>query len=260
MFTAIGVQQGNIVTDGLNAWFDFGNTECYLPAEGTSSVITAGTIFNNLAPGQSAVSGTISGDVNFSNAFGGCMNLTNNNTSVLEYTAGLSASFTVQVVVTPGTDGNPSNNWVSDSGAWPGARFTDGFIWAQGNDFAPTPERNWLIPVLWAGTSAAALPSSTFQPADFWWEYMRFPNVYTFATNGNDSHNTYTNNILKGTDTTTRTRGNSAVNTIYLNYDNAISNRHGLGRICAYLHYNRQLSDGEIYQNAQYYLNRFGVK
>jgi hypothetical protein len=260
MFTAIGVQQGNIVTDGLNAWFDFGNTECYLPSEGTSSVITAGTIFNNLAPGQSAVSGTISGDVNFSNAFGGCMNLTNGLTSTLEYTAGLSASFTTQVVVTPTTNDYPSGSWGNDRGAWPGARFDNGFLWAQGNDSFATPDRNNLIPILWAGTSASTLPSSTFQPADGWWEYMRFPNVYTFTTNGNDSHNTYTNNILKGTDTTTRTRGDSAVNTIYLNYDNAVSERHGTGRICAYLHYNRQLSDGEIYQNVQYYLNRFGVK
>ena len=255
MFTAIGVEQGNVVTEGLNAWFDFGNTECYNPTLGTGSLSGTGSFFN-LAPGQSSITGSVYGDVNFSNAFGGCMNLTSDLTSTLEYTAGLSASFTTQVIVTPGTDASPSNNWISDRGGWPSARFNNGFIWAQ--SYAGL--ENYLIPILWAGASSATLPASTRQPASGWGEYARFPNVYTFSTNGSNLHNTYTNNILKATDTTTRTRGDSTVNKIYLNYDTAVSNRHGVGRIVAYLHYNRQLSDGEVYQNVQYYLNRFGVK
>jgi hypothetical protein len=256
MLTAVSVAQGNVVTEGLNAWFDFGNTECFNPTLYTGS-ITAGTIFNNLAPEQSAVSGTINGAVNWSTAFGGCMNLTNRDTSTLQYTAGLSASFTVQTIITPGTDALPNNNWISDAGGWPTLRVNNGLIWAQ-QQF-PTGT-NYLIPVLYAGASAGTLPAGTQQPASGWTEYMRFPNVYTFSTNGSNLHNTYTNNILKGTDTTTRTRGNSSVGTIYLNFDNAVGNRHGLGRIVAYLHYNRQLSDAEIYQNVQFYLNRIGTK
>lgn len=258
MLTAVAVEQGNVVTEGLNAWFDFGNTQCYNPTQGTGS-ITAGTLFNNLAPGQSAISGTINGAVNWSTAFGGCMNLTNANTSTLQYTAGLSASFTTQVIVTPGTDASPNNNWVADKGGWPGFRpATNGFVWAQAN--GGTQTGNFLIAVLWAGASAATLPSNTAQPLSGWDIYTRFPSVYTFATNGTNSHNTYTNNILKATDTTTRTRGNSAVGTIYLNFDPAVGDRHGIGRIVAYLHYNRQLSDAEIYQNVQFYLNRVGTR
>lgn len=254
MFTAIGVEQGNVITEGLNAWFDFGNYDCYLPAQGTGSITTA-TTFYNLAPGQTSLSGSISGDVNWSSAYGGCMNLTNGNTSALSYTAGLSASFTVQVVVTPGTDANPSANWVSDAGGWPGARIgNNGFVWAQ--QYAP----NYLIPILWYGASSGTLSSATQQPPTGWTEYARFPNVYSFKTNGSNSHSTFMNVGFKGTDTSTKTRGNSSVGTIYLNYDNAVSTRHGTGRICAYLHYNRELSDSEIFQNAQFYLNRFGTK
>lgn len=256
MFTGASVEQGNIVTDGLNAWFDFGDIQCFNPTLYTGS-ITAGTPFFNLAQGQSPSTGSITGAVNWSTAFGGCMNLTNNSTSTLQYQAGLSASFSVQVIVTPGTDASPNANWTSDNGAWPGARFTDGFLWAQANGGVTTG--NYLIPILFAG-SFATLPNSTIQPAAGWTEYMRFPNVYTFTTNGSNNHNTYTNNILKATDTTIRNRGNSAIGTIYLNYDNAVGTRHGTGRIVAYLHYNRQLSDAEVYQNVQYYLNRFGTK
>ncbi len=256
MFTAVGVEQGSVVTDGLYVWFDFGNTECYLPAQGTGSITTANT-FYNLVRAEPGITGSITGAVNWSPAFGGCLNLTSNTTSTLSYTAFFSASFTVQVVVTPGTDANPSANWTSDAGAWPGYRpANNGFLWAQ--QFVSS--NNYLIPILQAGASFGTLPGNTQQPASGWTEYMRFPNVYTFSTNGSNLHNTYTNNILKATDTTTRTRGNSLTGVIYLNYDSAVSTRHGTGRICAYLFYNRQLSDAEVYQNAQFYLNRFGTK
>jgi hypothetical protein len=152
MLTAVGVEQGNVVTDGLNAWFDFGNYDCFLPTQGTGS-ITAGTVFNNLAPGQSAISGTINGAVNWSTAFGGCMNLTNTSTSTLQYTAGLSASFTTQIVVTPGIDSNSDNNWTNDNGAWPGYRTTNGFLFTQQNGGVTTG--NYLRPILFAGASAA---------------------------------------------------------------------------------------------------------
>lgn len=257
MLTAVAVEQGNVVTEGLNAWFDFGNTECFNPTLFTGS-IAANTIFNNLAPGQSAVSGSITGDVNWSTAFGGCMNLTNVNTSTLQYTAGMSASFSIQVIVTPGTDASPNNNWTNDNGGWPSFRpANNGFIWAQ--QFG-AGTGNYLIPVIGFGASFATLSIGTQQPASGWTEYMRFPNVYTFTTNGSNSHNTYMNVGFKATDTSTRTRSNSPVGTIYMNFDSAISSRHGLGRIVAFLHYNRQLSDGEVFQNAQYYLNRFGTK
>lgn len=259
MFTAIGVEQGNIVTTGLNAWFDFGNTECFNPINGTGSISGTGS-FNNLAAGQSPTTGSVYGAVNWSTAFGGCMNLTNNSTSTLEYQAGLSSSFTIQMICTPSTDVSGSNNWVADQGGWPSFRpatVGNGFVWAQG---FTAGTGNYLIPVLQAGGTFTTLPAATQQPASGWTEYMRFPNVYTFSTNGSNSHNTYTNNILKATDTATRNRGNSPVGTIYLNYDSAVGNRHGIGRIVAYLHYNRQLTDGEIYQNAQFYLNRFGTK
>jgi len=257
MFTAAAVEQGTIVTEGLNAWYDFGDIACFNPTLYTGS-IAANTPFFNLAPNQASVSGSITGAVNWSTAFGGCLNLTNNTTSTLSYQAGLSASFTVQVVVTPGTDANPSANWTSDAGGWPTLRATNGLIWAQQYGASPG---NYLIPILYAGAGSSTLSATAMRvPNDGWNAYMRFPNVYTFSTNGTNSHSSYMNNVNKGTDTATRTRGNSAVGTIYLNYDNAVSSRHGTGRICAYLHYNRQLSDAEIYQNVQYYLNRFGTK
>lgn len=255
MFTSVAVAQGNVVTEGLQAWFDFGNTQCYNPTQGTGS-ITAATPFFNLAPNPSPISGAINGAVNWSPAFGGCMNLTNRDTSTLEYTAGLSASFTVQVMCTPSTDALPNNDWISDAGGWPGFRpATNGFVWAQ-----QLVGTNYLIPILWAGGSAGTLSGNTQQPKSGWTEYVRFMNVYTFATNGAAIHNTYMNNLNKGTDTTTKTRGNSAVGQIYLNFDPASGNRHGIGRISGFLHYNRFLSDDEIYQNAQFYMNRFGTK
>jgi hypothetical protein len=256
MFTAVGVEQGSIITEGLNAWYDFGDIACFNPTLYTGS-IAASTPFFNLAPNQASVSGSITGAVNWSTAFGGCLNLTNANTSTLQYSAGFSASFTVQTIITPGTDASPSANWSADKGGWPTLRATNGIIWAQQYSASPG---NFLIPILYAGASSSTLPTSVRAPKDGWNEYMRFPNVYTFSTNGTNLHNTYMNNVNKSTDTTTRTRGNSAVGTIYLNFDPAVGDRHGTGRIAAYLHYNRQLSDEEIYQNAQYYLNRFGTK
>lgn len=254
MFTAVGSIGGNVVTDGLNAWFDFGDIACFNPTQGTGS-ISGGTTFNNLAPGQSAISGTIQGAVNFSEAFGGCMNLTNNSTSFLSYTAGLSASFTTQVIVTPGTDADPNLNFVSDGGGWPGFRpATNGFVNAQ----ASFPNNN-VVPIIFFGSSATTL-TAIQQPTAGNQEYMRFPNLYTFSTSGTNLHKTYTNNVFIATDTSIRTRGDSALGVIYLNRDTAVGNRHGIGRIVAYLHYNRQLSDGEVYQNAQYYLNRLGTK
>lgn len=256
MFTAASVAGGNIITNGLNAWFDFGDTQCYKSTGG--GTIGAGTPFNNLAPGQSPTTGSVSGSVTWSSAFGGCMNLASANTSTLQYNAGFSSSFTVQTIVTPGTDSNANANWTNDGGGWPGYRATDGFVWAQQNGGLQTG--NYLLPILYAGASAGTLPNGTIQPALGWAEYMRFPNVYTFKTNGSNSHSTYMNVGFKATDTTTRTRGNSAVGTIYLNWDSALNTRHGTGRIVAYLHYNRVLEDWEIFQNAQYYLNRFGIK
>lgn len=255
MFTAAAVEQGNVVTSGLEVWFDFADTSCFRPTEGTGS-ITAGTLFYNLAPGGSAVSGSINGAVNWSSAFGGCLNLTNGSTSELKYTGGLSASFTVQTIVTSGTDASPNANWGTDLGGWPGARLgNNGFVWAQ--QFAASPG-NYLIPILWYGASVAVpnLP----QPINGYNAYTFFPNVYTFKTNGSNSHSTYMNTGFKTTNTTTYTRGNSSVGSIYLNFDSAVSNRHGTGRLVAYLLYNRTLEDSEIFQNAQYYLNRFGVK
>lgn len=256
MLTSIGVEQGNVITEGLNAWFDFGNIECFNPRLYTGS-IPDNTVFYNLAQGQGPAFGYSTGAVNWSTAYGGCMNLTNNSTSTLKYDAGLSASFTIQTVITPGTDASPANNWSNDGGAWPNVSGNNGFKWAQ--QFGASTG-NYLIPILAAGVSYSTLPSNTQQPTSGSTDYMRFPNVYTFSTNGNNLHNTYTNNIFKATDTTTRTRGNGSVVTINLNYDQAISTRHGLGRIVAYLHYNRQLSDAEVYQNVQYYLNRMGTK
>jgi hypothetical protein len=256
MLTSVAVAQGNVVTEGLNAWYDFGDTACFNPTLYTGSIAES-TPFFNLAPNQAAVSGSITGAVNWSTAFGGCLNLTNNNTSTLQYQAGLSASFTIQSIITPGTDANPDNNWSNDGGAWPNVSGTNGFKWAQ--QYAASPGNN-LIPILAAGASYSTLPTSVRMPSDGWNGYARFPNVYTFTTNGTNQHITYMNNVNKATDTTTRTRGNGGIVTINLNYDQAISSRHGLGRIVAYLHYNRQLSDGEIYQNVQYYLNRIGTK
>jgi hypothetical protein len=258
MLTAIAVEQGNVITEGLNVWFDFGNTQCFNPTQGTGS-ITAGTLFNNLAPGYSGITGSINGAVNWSAAFGGCMNLTSNSTSTLQFTTAISASFTVQIICTPGTDASPNNNWGADAGAWPQIQGANGIKWAQG--FGVPTGGNFLIPILGYGASYATLSTTIVQPANGWAEYARFPNVYTFATNASNSHNTYTNNILKATDTSTRTRSNqTSFATAYLNTDIDLSNRKGLGRICAYLQYTRQLSDAEIYQNVQFYLNRFGTK
>lgn len=251
------VYPGNVVVDStLNAWFDFGNPDCFLPAQGTGS-ITAGTLFYNLAPNYSTTTGSINGTVNWSPSFGGCMNLATTGNPQLSYVAGFSASFTTQVVMTCATDGNSALNFVSDGGAWPGYRpATDGFVFAQ--QYQSSPNWNSLIPVLWAGSSAATILNVEV-PSSGWKEYMRFANVYTFKTNGSNSHSTYMNNIQKFTDTATRNRGNSPTGTIYLNRDPVLT-RYGAGRIVAYLHYNRTLDDEEIYQNVQYYLNRFGTK
>ena len=190
MLTATSVAQGNIITEGLQAWFDFGDTQCFNPTLFTGS-ISAGTPFFNLAPNPSPVSGSITGAVNWSTAFGGCMNLTNNSTSTLEYTAGLSASFTTQVICTPGTDASPNNNWTADGGGWPGFRpANNGFVWAQG--FGTPTGGNFLIPVIFAGTSGQTLPTSTVQPANGWSEYARFPNEYSkriSKNNNNESRN-----------------------------------------------------------------------
>lgn len=255
MFTP--VFQGNVVIDNtLNAYFDFGDPACFLPAQGTGS-ITAGTTFNNLAPNYATTTGSINGAVNWSPAYGGCMNLTNRNTSQLSYTAGLSASFTTQIVLTSGTDASPSGLWNNDAGGYPGYRANDGLVMAP-QTFGGT---TYVVPILWAGASPATL-ALEYPGASGWRAYSQIMGVMTFRTNGNNSHSMYTNTItsLKTTVTTSRVRGNSPVGTIYLNRDSAVGDRYGIGRIAAYLHYNRNLSDDEIYQNAQYFLNRLGTK
>ena len=76
--------------------------------------------------------------------------------------------------------------------------------------------------------------------------------MYAMSTNGTNSHKTYLDGSLVGTNTTSISRGTSTNNTGTLARDSTLTRYNFVG-IRAHLIYNRQLSDAEITQIYNYY-------
>lgn len=244
MMTIPAIENGSVVSNGLVTWYDIGNPESYLPGQSTIYDMSG----NNKT-------GSISGTWNYSTAYGGCINLTNTNDSTIAIPGSLlNAAFTTQVVVMSSTDANASQNWTNDQGAFPGFRGTNGFLGAVQSSGG----NNWIAPIVWNGSSAATY--ANFPASTGWTGWTYWPNVYTYAESGTTVHAGYLNNIFKSTQTATLSRGDMSAQTNYINFDSFSGNRHGTGRFCAYLQYNRQLTDDEIYQNVQFYFNKLGTK
>jgi hypothetical protein len=241
MFTP--VLQGNVVTEGLKVYYDFNDLTSY-PGSGTIVYDLSGN----------GINGTLNGGAIFRpDTYGGILELDGVDDTI-SYTTILEASFTVQTILTSGINSNPDLDWINDDGAFPGFRpANNGFVNAVQSG---TP--NYLVPILWAGTSASTL-GTIKEPEAGWTGFNRYFGCYTFKTNGNASHAGLFNNFTKSISTTSKVRSNSPSGPIYVGRD-PFAARYANGRVMAYLHYSRELSDEEIYQNYNFFGNRIGIK
>ena len=231
MLTPVSVLQGNpIIDSSLQVFYDFGDPQSYIP--------NFGTIIRDLGP--YATTGSLVGGPVYRNDFGGCVQLDGIDDTIT-YVGALSASFTTITIVAPSLSSSPSTSWANDDGAFPGYRpATNGFVDATTNS-------NGLVAVLGYGASFATVLNSEWFGNGNYSPIVSFANCSTFTTNGTNSHKRYQNGFLKGTSTTTYTRGASAIGTINVGRDPFLT-RYPVARVVAYMHYNRELSAYEIAQ------------
>jgi hypothetical protein len=245
MFTP--VMQGNIVTDGLDTFFDFSDPQCYLPSYGT-------TAFDLSGNGHNA---TLVGGATYRTTFGGCIELDGVNDNIT-YVSGVSQSFSCMTVVTSGTDANPTLAWVNDDGSFPGTRPGSsrdiGYYTQAAFGAAPSS----LIP----GLTATLNNPTLAQARSGWTGWNTWLNGYWFRTNGTNSHATFLNNTAKVTSTVSQTRnatGTLPGTTINIGRDPVLT-RFPTGRVLAYVMYNRVLSDDEVFQTWNYFGNKVLTK
>lgn len=244
MFTP--VLQGNIVTAGLDTFFDFSDPQCYLPSYGTTAYDLSGNGHN----------ATLVGGATYRTTFGGCIELDGVNDNIT-YVSGFSQSFSCMTVVTSGTDANPTLAWSNDDGGFPGVRpgSNGDFIFAV--QVANSGKPSGLIPLL-----PSAVLSALYQAPTGYTGWNTWLNGYVFASNGTNSHTSFINNVGKLTSTTAGGRsvnGTPAGTTINIGVDPVLT-RFPTGRVLAYVMYNRVLSDDEIFQTWNYFGNKILTK
>lgn len=246
MFTP--VSQGNIVKDSsLYAFYDFGDPACYMPQFGT-------TVNDLSGNGNNA---TLIGGPVWNNTFGGCIQYDGIDDDI-EYTGGFSSSFTVMLGIISTNADAPGTFWASDDGAFP--CFLPG---SNGLVYVIQNIANISAPISYLTQFDGNFYNlgdnlSSNEGAD---GYCTFANAFSVTTNGSNVHNGYMNNFQRFNNTNAyTTRSDSSVGTIHLGKDTQAGGRYPIGRLCAYMHYNRFLSADEIYQNHQYFNNKWLTK
>jgi hypothetical protein len=241
MFTPV-LRGSPIIDSSLEVFYDFGDPASYLPNFGT-------TVRDLSANGTN---GTLVGGPVYRTDFGGCVQYDGIDDN-LTFTGALAAAFTTIVIVCPTLSTAPSTVWANDDGGFPGYRpATNGFIDA-------VQSADGLIGVLGFGGSFATVNSNGWFGIGNYVPVASFANCSGFTTNGTNRHRRYQNGFLKATNTTTYTRGASASGTINVGRDPVLT-RFPICRLVAYMQYNRELSENEVAQNHQYFLNRFAGK
>jgi hypothetical protein len=245
MFTP--VSQGNIVMDPtLYAFYDFGDPASYLPNYGTTVYDLGYTKSNN---------GTLVNGPVWNNTFGGCIQYDGADDN-FTYTGGFSSSFTITLGIISTNANAPGTFWANDYGGFPIHRVDDGVIFAVQNIAGVSAPIAYLT---YFGSSLQGLGDSV-SSNEGTTGYCTFANVFSISTNGTDRHIGYMNNFQRFNNTNSyTTRGNSAVGTINLGYDPA-TGRYPIGRLLCYMHYNRELTPEEVYQNHQYFNNKWLTK
>lgn len=242
MFTP--VLQGNIVTEGLDTFFDFSDPQCYLPSYGTTAYDLSGNGHN----------ATLVGGATYRTTFGGCIELDGVDDNIT-YVSGVSQSFSCMTVVTSGTDANPTLDWSNDDGSFPGTRpGSGGDIGYYVQSASPAP--SYLIPGL---TSTLNSPVLREAPTG-WTGWNTWLNGYWLRTNGTNSHAVFLNNTAKATSTQTQSRTSTPNGTTINIGRDPVLTRYPTGRVLAYVMYNRILSDDEIFQTWNYFGNKILTK
>ena len=245
MFTP--VLPGNIVTEGLDTFFDFSDPQCYLPSYGTTAYDLSGN--NHTA--------SLVGGATYRTTFGGCIELDGVDDNIT-YVSGVSQSFSCMTVVTSGTDANPTLGWSNDDGAFPGTRPGSSGDFGYFVQAVVGSKPSSLVP----GLTATLNNPSLQQASDGWTGWNTWLNGYWFRTNGTNSHASFLNNVNKLTSTQTQSRsvnGTPPGTTINIGRDPVLT-RYPTGRVLAYVMYNRILSDDEIYQTWNYFGNKILTK
>jgi hypothetical protein len=245
MFTPLP-QGGPVIDSSLQVYYDFALPESYLP--GTTYV-------NDIGWYKTNTGSFVGGGPIWRPDFGGCVEYDGIDDNIT-YQGALSASFTIMVATVSSNASAPNTYWTNDDGGFPGFRpANNGYIGAVQNS------RGQIAPVIFFGTSGATLGNcESINTTDLVTAgYPSFATCFTFSTSGVNRHVGYLNFIREGLDTSTRTRGNSAIGTINIGRDPVLT-RFPIGRCCAYLHYNRELTKDEVLQNHQYFQNRFGTR
>ncbi len=241
MFTP--VLRGNpIIDSSLQVYYDFGDPQSYIP--------NFGTTVRDLGP--YATTGSLVGGPVYRTDFGGCVQFDGVDDNIT-YQGAFSASFTTIVIVCPSLNTAPSTTWSNDDGGFPGYRpATNGIVDA-------VQSTDGMIAVLWYGSTPITIPGNSWFSIGNFAALSSFANCSGFTTNGSNSHKRYQNGFLKATSTNNYPRGASAIGTINVGRDPVLT-RYPIARLVAYMHYNRELSETEVVQNHQYFLNRFAGK
>jgi hypothetical protein len=245
MFTP--VLQGNIVTEGLDTFFDFSDPQCYLPSYGTIAYDLSGNGHN----------ATLEGGATYRTTFGGCIELDGVNDNIT-YVSGVSQSFSCMTIVTSGTDASPTQDWLNDDGSFPGTRPGSSRDIGYYTTSAASGWPSGLIPGL---TSTLNSPRMDQAP-NGWTGWNTWLNGYWLTTNGTNSHVTQLNNVGRLTSTQAQSRnatGTLPGTTINIGRDPVLT-RYPTGRVLAYVMYNRILSADEMYQTWNYFGNKILTK
>ena len=221
-----------IITNGLVLCLDAGNTKSY-PGSGTTWRDISNTGNNGTLVYGPSFDSTNGGNIVFDGV---------NDHVSLTIAAGLTSTLTV---ITIGKSTNSTWNNYCGLGS---CRTSNGYL--IHNDINATTVSFYVLNSSGTYTGLGASSPSNIQ------NY----NMYTFSTNGSNSHKGYVNDRLQVTSSSaiTRTNTNSSQN-VYLGLDDNGQGRYNAMSIALHLMYNRELTYSEILQNYNAIKSRFGL-
>lgn len=228
-----------IVQEGLHVFYDAGDKRSY-PGTGT-------TLFDLSGNGINA---TLINTTYRPNTYGGCFEY-NGTSSTINYTSRFTKAFTIQMILTSGTDAAPSTNWVDDDGAWP--MYWNGTV----NNIILNAQQTSGPVTIWRNSSGGANVSMQI-PQNI--GLTHFFGNYVFKSDGNAFHKALFNDEIEVINTTTMVRTDGFTTTIYIGRDPQTATRYPTGRLISYLQYDRLLSDEETYQNYTFFNTRISLR
>jgi hypothetical protein len=214
--------------------YDVGNASSY-PGSGTS-------IYD--VSGNGGPTGTLVNSPTYSSSNGGYLSFNGSNQRIT-YSGYFSSAFTAQIF------------WRQPAGNWPGSggkQYPGLFTQLNNNGMQIGIDTGWpnssgIFSQIWYG-SGGNTSSGAFIDNNANTDIRNIWTMFTFNSNGTNSHKYYVNSTLNTTNTSTRDRTlyTPTNQTVYLAY-NSENGEYQLGDMMAALVYPFQLSDAEVTQN-----------